>query len=81
VRLLGTSQDDQSISFVMEYVPGGEIFTHLRTSGKFDEWTCKFYIAELTLVFEYLHSRGVVYRDLKVENGPLHLAKLAVMLT
>lgn len=60
----------------MEYVPGGEIFTHLRTCGKFAEGTCKFYVAELTLVFEYLHARGVVYRDLKVGRFKAHTGSL-----
>ena len=53
---------------LFEYVGGGELFSYLRNSGRFDVATATFYAAEITLVFEYLHSLAVVYRDLKPEN-------------
>jgi protein kinase A/protein kinase X len=53
---------------MMEYVNGGELFSHLRKSGRFSEERAKFYIAEIFLAINYLHSIGVLYRDLKPEN-------------
>jgi len=53
---------------LFEYVGGGELFTYLRNSGRFDASTSMFYAAEITLVLDYLHSLAVVYRDLKPEN-------------
>ena len=47
---------------------GGELFFHLRRSYKFNEERCKFYAAELILAIEYLHSKDIIYRDLKAEN-------------
>lgn len=52
----------------MEYCPGGEIFTHLRIQGKFEEETAKYYMAAAMEAIEYLHSKCIVYRDLKPEN-------------
>eukprot|EP00976_Prorocentrum_cordatum_P116568 1196181-Prorocentrum_minimum.AAC.3 len=50
----------------MEYVVGGEFFTHLRNAGRLDEKATRFYAAQVVLVLEYLHDRNIIYRDLKV---------------
>lgn len=51
-----------------EYVPGGEIFSHLRKKGNFNIETARYYAAQIVLVLEHLHARNIVYRDLKPEN-------------
>ena len=50
----------------MEYVRGGELFFHLSRERVFSEDRTRFYGAEITLGIQYLHERGIVYRDLKV---------------
>ena len=50
----------------MEYVVGGEFFTHLRSVGRLNENAARFYAAQILLVLEHLHNKNIIYRDLKV---------------
>ncbi|KAI9018679.1 kinase-like domain-containing protein [Phycomyces nitens] len=68
VNLWGTFQDDANLYMVMDYVPGGELFSVLRKSQRFPDHVVKFYAAEVLLAIEYLHLKDIVYRDLKPEN-------------
>lgn len=68
VKLYSTFQDGLNLYMLMEYVNGGELFTYLRRMTKFTIPCAKFYASELVLALEYLHAKGIVYRDLKPEN-------------
>ncbi|KKA30984.1 hypothetical protein TD95_001338 [Thielaviopsis punctulata] len=68
--LLGSFADADRLFMLLDYVPGGELFTYLRRWKYFDEPTAQFYAAEIVLVLEHLHEQqdGIAYRDLKPEN-------------
>ncbi|KAF9993362.1 hypothetical protein BGZ65_011122 [Modicella reniformis] len=68
VNLFTTFQDDRNLYMLLEYVIGGELFSHLRKAGRFTNDMTRFYAAEIVLAIEYLHSRDIIYRDLKPEN-------------
>ncbi|CDW77897.1 protein kinase domain protein [Stylonychia lemnae] len=68
VGLKGFSQDQRYLYFLMDYIPGGELFTYLRTEGKLSSEHAQFYASQVCLMFEYLHSKNIIYRDLKPEN-------------
>jgi len=61
-------QTPEKLYLVMDFLNGGELFFHMQREGFFDERRIQFYAAELVLALDYLHSIGVVYRDLKPEN-------------
>ncbi|KAI9733747.1 MAG: camp-dependent protein kinase catalytic subunit [Claussenomyces sp. TS43310] len=68
ITLWGTFQDSRNLYMVMDFVEGGELFSLLRKSQRFPNPVAKFYAAEVTLALEYLHSKEIIYRDLKPEN-------------
>mmetsp|Transcript_21152 Transcript_21152/g.48557 ORF Transcript_21152/g.48557 Transcript_21152/m.48557 type:complete len:371 (-) Transcript_21152:159-1271(-) len=68
VNLLATFQDEKRLFLVLEFVNGGELFSHLRKEGRLPNDDARFYAGEITLAFQYLHSKNIVYRDLKPEN-------------
>merc|ERR1712226_1011754 len=43
-------------------------FTAIRDIGELTEDHCLFFGASIVLAIEYLHIRGIMYRDLKPEN-------------
>ena len=68
VKLHYAFQTGDKLHFVLDYASGGELFFHLQKHGRFPPKLALFYTAELTLAFGELHSREVVFRDLKPEN-------------
>eukprot|EP00397_Hematodinium_sp_SG-2012_P005771 GEMP01005793.1.p1 GENE.GEMP01005793.1~~GEMP01005793.1.p1 ORF type:complete len:330 (+),score=48.50 GEMP01005793.1:104-1093(+) len=68
VNMFGIFHDQRFLYLVLEYVVGGEFFTHLRKAGRFDNDTSRFYAAQITAIFEYCHGKNIIYRDLKPEN-------------
>ena len=64
----GVAQDKRYICMAMEFIRGGELFTYLRETGFFPLKQAQFYIAQIILIFEYLHRFDVVYRYYKNET-------------
>ena len=70
-------QTDKTLMFVMDFCSGGDLKWHLHNDGVRDEFSqyqhyplerARFYAAETLVALEHIHSRGIVYRDLKPHN-------------
>jgi serine/threonine protein kinase len=68
----GFTQDDRNLYLALELINGGELFTYLRGVGRFPVDQARIYIAQIILIFDYLHNKNIIYRDLKPENILIH---------
>ena len=68
INLIFCFQTEERINFVMPFIPGGELFQHLKKLKHFGELKAKFYAAQIALAIQHLHDKGYIYRDLKPEN-------------
>jgi len=68
IRLYNTYKDRDLLYFLLEPVMGGELFMRLREVMAFKEDVARFYAANVVSCFAYLHSKDIIYRDLKPEN-------------
>lgn len=68
VSLRFAFQTEHKLYMVFDFFNGGELYHYLSEGGKFGEERARFYAAEIACALDYLHKRGIVYRDLKPEN-------------
>lgn len=62
-------QNARRLFLVTEYCPGGDLFDCMeRRALPLEEKVAKIVAAEILLALEHIHSFGIVYRDLKLEN-------------
>eukprot|EP00917_Polyrhabdina_sp_WS-2016_P017149 GHVP01037024.1.p1 GENE.GHVP01037024.1~~GHVP01037024.1.p1 ORF type:complete len:677 (-),score=47.03 GHVP01037024.1:131-2161(-) len=68
VQIYASYEDKHNVHMVMEYCSGGEVFDFVQQRGPLDEETSRKVMKKVLSCVEYLHSIGIIHRDLKTEN-------------
>lgn len=68
VKFFESYQDQQYFHIVMEYCSGGELLTRVAKRGYLGENEAKRIMRQALSAVRYIHEKGIVHRDLKLEN-------------
>lgn len=68
VRIYETFETEKYLMIVLEYVGGGDLLSFLKKRTKVNETICRFLFKQLIEGLKYMHSQGVIHRDIKLDN-------------
>lgn len=66
INMKDIEETPEEVFIVLEYMEGGELTNRILSTSPLSESNVKFIFYQIVLAVEFLHSRGVTHRDLKV---------------
>jgi serine/threonine protein kinase len=61
-------QSRRYLYIITDYVENGELLSLWLRIRRFPQFIVQIYIAQVAMALDYLHSKGIIYRDVKMEN-------------
>ena len=68
VKIFETYETQKHVCIVMEYICAGDLLSYIRKRSKLTEAVAKYIFKQIILGLQYIHSKGVVHRDIKLDN-------------
>lgn len=68
VNVLETFESEKYILVVMEYISGGDLLSFIKKRSKLTENIAKCVFYQVVKALCFIHSKGVVHRDVKLDN-------------
>jgi len=72
LKLHAFFEDDKSYSLVTEILDGGELFDRIVQKNHYNEKVARDLVRVFLLALDFLHTNGVIHRDLKVRHASRH---------
>ena len=68
ITLRGFFADDVNYYLLTDYFPSGDIYAQVARTGKMTSSQVRYFIAELIIALEYIHSKKIIHRDVNPTN-------------
>ncbi|KAK2156578.1 hypothetical protein LSH36_209g01022 [Paralvinella palmiformis] len=68
VHLECSFKDNSNLYLVLEFVAGGDMYSHLQREEHLSELQAKFYGAQIVLAFDYLHNLDIIHRNISLKH-------------
>ena len=68
VQLKDFFEDDKNIYILLEYCSQGTLYDLIKRRGYLAEVEARFFLKQIISAVEYMHSKGIMHRDLKFQN-------------
>ncbi|CAD8182913.1 unnamed protein product [Paramecium octaurelia] len=68
VAMVDAFEDNEYLYMLLEYCNGGCLFTNIQLSGPLREEKAQQYFVQILKAVQYLHSKNILHRDIKLSN-------------